>query len=284
MTEWLRPASIPEALTARAAHPDWVVLAGGTDLMVGAAARPEPPGVLDLFGLPGLSGVERMEGWLRIGPGTTYAALLADPLVAAELPLLREAAREVGAFQIQARGTIGGNVVTSSPVGDTLPCLLALDAVVELASLRGHRHLPYEAFLTGYRKTALEPDEIVFSLYVPAPAPGTVQAWRKVGTRRAQSISKVMMAAVARLDPDGRIAHVRVAFGAVADRPIRARKVEEVLFGAVPDAQLPMWTREALASEIAPITDVRSTADYRLEVAQNLLEAFVESLGPGSAR
>lgn len=278
MTEYVRPASLDDALRARAEHTDWSVLAGGTDLMVGAVSRPEPPGVIDLFGLRELVGVARDAGALRIGAATTYAGLLASALVRDELPALWQAAREVGAMQIQARGTIGGNVATSSPVGDTLPCLLALDAVVELASTSARRELPYADFITGYRRTALGPDELIVGLRIAVPAAGTVQVWRKVGTRRAQAISKVMLAATARRDEAGRISQARVALGAVADRPIRARAVETVLVGSVPSEELARRAADALATEITPITDVRSTADYRLEVAKNLVARFVRSL------
>jgi xanthine dehydrogenase small subunit len=280
-TAYLRPASLAEALEARAAHPEWLVLAGGTDVLVAGVHRPVPPGILDLFGQGELVGIgATADGGLRIGAATTYAALLASPLVARELPALAACAREVGALQIQARGTIGGNLATSSPVGDTLPVWLALDAVIELRSIDGVRRLPYASFLTGYRTTALGPRELIAAIELPPRPAGLVQFWRKTGTRRAQSISKVMVAAAATLD-GGLVGHVRIGVGAVADRPIRALAAEAAAHGE-PPLQAAARARAALMAEITPITDVRSTADYRREVAGNVVARFLASLAPRS--
>lgn len=279
-TDWIRPASLAEALEARAAHPDYLLLAGGTDLMVGANERPAPAGVLDLFGLDELRGVTRGDdGGLRLGAGCTYAELLADADVRADLPALWAAAREVGALQIQARGTLGGNVGTSSPVGDTLPVLLALDATVELASASGTRELPYADFCTGYRSTAIAPDELIVAVGFGADVAARGQAWRKVGTRRAQSISKVMLAASAALADDGTIELARLALGAVRDRPVRVTTAETRITGAKPDAALADAAAAAVTDDIAPIDDVRSEAAYRAHVAARLVRRFVLSLG-----
>ncbi len=272
MTEWIRPASVDDALAARAAHPDSTLLAGGTDLMVGDNIG-APPGVIDLFGLDGLTGIADADGGVRIGAAATFADILASELVAERAPLLAAAAREIGALQIQARGTIGGNVGTSSPVGDSLPALMALDAVVELASSQGRRELPYADFCTGYRTTALAADELIVAVRIP-PTDGLRQFWRKVGTRRAQSISKVAMAAAARLD-GGAIVHVRIAFAAVKERPVRALETERAIIGGWnPDS-----VAAAVAKDISPIDDVRSTADYRSAVAANLVRRFLTWLG-----
>lgn len=283
MTDWIRPRSLNEALAARARHPDHMLLAGGTDLMVKAAEREQPAGVIDLFGLPGLCGITRGEdGGLRIGAGTTFATLLADPSVATELPALHAAAREVGALQIQARGTLGGNLGTGSPVGDTLPVLLALDAQVELASAAGTRTLPYEDFRTGYRKTALAADELIVAVRFPADAGRRLQTWRKVGTRRAQSISKVMLAAAVLRGDDGTLTQVRLALGAVKEMPVRAQSVEALLEGQRASAALADRAAAAVMDDIAPIDDVRSEAGYRREVAGRLVRRWVLGLvGPG---
>lgn len=278
MSEYLRPASLEEALRARRAHADYVLLAGGTDLLVSAAHRPEPPGIIDLFGLPALVGVAaEPDGTLAIGAATTYAQLLRSEIVKLELPALWAAAREVGALQIQARGTLGGNLATSSPVGDTLPVLLALDAVVELASQAGVRRVPYTDFVTGYRVTALAPDEIILAVRFPPRPAGARQYWRKMGTRRAQSISKVMLAACAQVE-GGAIRHIRLGLGAVADRPVRARAAEAAALGQPPGPETAARARAALAGEIRPIDDVRSTAAYRLAAGQNVVGRFIESL------
>src|SRR5215468_6489120 len=190
MTAYLRPRDLDEALAARAAHPDWMVLAGGTDLMVNANHRPPPPGILDLWRLAAVCFVREADGAIAIGTGTTWLEVERHAAIRAHAAPLAAAAREIGALQIQARATLGGNVGTSSPVGDSLPVLLALDAELELASVRGRRRVPYRAFCTGYRTTLLAPDELIVAAHLPAPAATTRLAWRKVGTRRAQSISK----------------------------------------------------------------------------------------------
>ncbi len=278
MSEFLSPKDLPAALAARAAHPDYIPVAGGTDYMVASKDRLPPPGIINLFGLGALTGVTDLDGGgVRIGACTTYATLLGDARIANTFPLLRDACREVGASQIQARGTLGGNIATSSPVGDSLPPLLALDAVICVASSAGERRVAYEDFLVGYRKIDLAADELIVAIELPAPHVGAMQHWRKVGTRRAQSISKVMMAAVAHLD-DGRIADIRIALGAVADRTVRARATEDALRGSAPSEEAAKRAREALRGEITPIDDLRSTAEYRLGVAENLVRRFVLSL------
>jgi xanthine dehydrogenase small subunit len=272
MTAYARPRDLDEAFALRAAHPGWMALAGGTDLMVNAPRRDVPGGILDLWRLPGLGGIVRAGDAFAIGAGTTYREIADHPDLRALLSPLTLAAREVGALQIQARATLGGNIGTSSPVGDGLPPLLALDAELELGSVRGRRRVPYAVFCTGYRTTALAADELIVTVHIRLPPPGTRLCWRKVGTRRAQSISKVMGAAAIAIDGDV-IRDARIALGAVADRPIRVPTVEAAVRGQ-PLARAADAARAALASAITPITDVRSTAPYRLDVAANLIARF----------
>ncbi|HUS32379.1 MAG TPA: FAD binding domain-containing protein [Kofleriaceae bacterium] len=279
MTEYIRPRDVAEALAARAAHPDWMVLAGGTDLMVNANHRPVPAGIIDLWRLPGLGTITAGERSITIGAGATWYEVENHPAVLEKWLPLALAAREIGALQIQMRGTVGGNVGNSSPVGDSLPVLLALDAELELASARGRRKLPYSQFCTGYRKTALAPDELIISVTLLAPTASTRTMWRKVGTRRAQSISKVMGAAAITLD-GGVVSSARVALGAVADRPIRVTAVEDAVRGLTP-AHAADAARTALRTAIRPIDDVRSTASYRHDVAENLVARFFSSLTTG---
>lgn len=275
MTAYLRPRDLDEALAARAAHLDWMVLAGGTDLMVNANHRAAPPGILDLWRLPGLGGITASAAEVIIGAGTTWLEVERDPAIVETWRPLAAAAREIGALQIQARATLGGNVGTSSPVGDSLPVLLALDAELELASVRGRRRVPYREFCTGYRKTLLAADELIVAARLPAPGKATL-TWRKVGTRRAQSISKVMGAAAIELD-GGVVRSARVALGAVADRPIRIAAVEDAVRGLAP-AKAAEAARAALRTAIRPIDDVRSTASYRHEVAENLVARFFSGI------
>jgi xanthine dehydrogenase small subunit len=276
VTTYLRPRDLNEALDARAKHPDWMVLAGGTDLMVNANHRPAPAGILDLWRLADLGGITATPTSVTIGAGSTWYEVEHHPAILKSWLPLAQAAREIGALQIQARGTLGGNVGTSSPVGDSLPVLLALDAVLELASTRGRRSVPYKDYCTGYRKTQLAPDELIVGATLPAPPAATHTTWRKVGTRRAQSISKVMGAAAIELD-GGRVKSARIALGAVADRPIRVAAVEAAVVG-LPPTQAADAARAALRTTITPIDDVRSTAAYRREVAENLVARFFSGI------
>ncbi|MFN0059693.1 MAG: FAD binding domain-containing protein [Planctomycetota bacterium] len=280
MTRYLKPTCLAAALDLRAQYPQHRVLAGGTDLMVDASGLRALPGVIDVFGLTEMVGISATDGPIRVGAATTYLELLASPLAGRELALLAAAAREIGALQIQARGTLGGNVATSSPVGDTLPVLLALGAEIELASQKRRRHVSYDEFCVGYRRTVIEPDELIVAIHVARPASDTRWLWRKVGARRAQAISKVMIAATARLDDAGRIAETRIALGAVADRPLRALRTERVLLGQLPGESVARAAANELATEITPIDDVRSTASYRRTVAQNLIARWVCELAP----
>ncbi|HLL23448.1 MAG TPA: FAD binding domain-containing protein [Kofleriaceae bacterium] len=272
MTAYLRPRELSEAIEARAAHPSWMVLAGGTDLMVNANHKPVPVGIVDLWRLAELCFVHEDAEAITIGAGTTWSEVERHASIRARLAPLAAAAREIGALQIQARGTLGGNIGTSSPVGDSLPVLLALDAELELASPRGRRRVPYSTWCTGYRTTQLAADELIVAARIPFPEAATRTTWRKVGTRRAQSISKVMGAAAITLDGDT-VVSARVALGAVANRPIRVTAIEDAVRGQ-PLARAADAARGALRTAIQPIDDVRSTATYRLDVAENLVARF----------
>ncbi len=276
MTDYLRPRSIEEAAEMIAVHPEFMKLAGATDLMVDAKHKRVPAGIVDLWRVPGMVGIAETDRGITIRAGTTWLDVQRDPAVTARWAPLAAAAREIGALQIQARATLGGNVGTSSPVGDSLPVLLALDAELELASVRGMRRVPYREFCIGYRKTALAADELIVAAHLPSPSPHAHLAWRKVGTRRAQSISKVMGAAAIELI-DGTVASARVALGAVADRPIRIAAVEVAVVGLRPHAAAEA-ARAALRTAIAPIDDIRSTSAYRRQVAENLVARFFSDL------
>jgi len=278
VTDYVRPRTLREALDTRAAHPDWMVLAGGTDLMVNANHRPAPAGILDLWRLADLCFIRADRDRVTIGAGATWWEVENHAVIGNRLTPLAAAAREIGALQIQARGTLGGNVGTSSPVGDSLPALLALDAEIELASPKGRRRIPYATFCTGYRTTQLAPDELIVAAHLPLPESTTSLMWRKVGTRRAQSISKVMGAAAITVD-GGIVVSARVAFGAIADRPIRVTEVEEAVKGLHIGSQAAEAARAALRTAIHPIDDVRSTASYRHEVAENLVARFFGQRG-----
>lgn len=275
------PRSLEEAL-ALMAEASWRPIAGGTDLLVqltGELGEP-PERMLDLWRLDELRGIAHGADGLMIGALTTYAELRRSPIVAEFLPALAEAAATIGAAQIQNRGTVGGNIVNASPAGDTLPIWLATDAEFVLGSLRGERRIPAGDFWPAYRRTARADDELVLRVRVPLPVDRQLR-FRKVGTRRAQAISKVVMAVAWRSGdtPDAAWTDVRVALGSMAATPIRATAAEAALEGVVPDAAAAERAVAALDAELRPIDDVRSTADYRRAVAGRVLRRIVRDEG-----
>jgi len=272
------PASLAEALRALASDPGMVPIAGCTDLMVADPVRRLAMGaVLDLTRIPELQGIAEADGWIEIGAATTFRALGEAPLVEATYPALAAAARVVGGWQIQCRATIGGNVANASPAGDSLPVLLALGARLVLAGTAGEREIPYEEFHVGYRKTALRRGEIVARVRLPRPAAGTVQAFRKVGTREALSISKVVVAMAGRVE-GGAIAALRLAAGSVAPVPVRLRAAEEAAIGRPPGAETAERAARAAAAAVEPIDDVRSTAEYRRWALERVVRRMVMEL------
>lgn len=277
MTIYLRPTSLAEAIKMRADHPDATIFAGGTDVMNRVGQETSLAGMLDLFALDSFVGVSRHEHGIQIGAATTFYQIVRDPLVNTHLPILRDAASQIGALQIQNRGTIGGNIGNASPLGDLLPVLLALDAQVSLASTRGERQVPYCEFCTGYRRTVMEPDELIVSVSIPILSDRTFQYWRKVGTRKAQATSKVMLAGVGETTCN-RVTLVRLGIGAVADRPIRLTGVEQLLLSKELDHSQIEQARALTLRSLNPIDDLRSTADYRRLVAANLVAAYVQQL------
>jgi len=260
-------------------------LAGGTDVMVRLTGEiGEPPArLLDLWRLDELRGITSDGGAITLGALTTYTDIRRSVACREHLPALVEAAATIGAAQIQNRGTLGGNIANASPAGDTLPVLLALDAEIVVGGPRGERTIPAADFWVAYRRTALAPDELILRIRIPV-AGGREARFRKIGTRRAQAISKVVMALAWRergaSGASGRVwSDVRVALGSVADRPIRARATEAILDGAAPTPETADAAAAVLAAEIAPIDDVRSTADYRRAVAARVLHRLIRDAG-----
>ena len=257
-------------------------IAGGTDVMVritGEIGEP-PERLIDLSRLEELRGISLEGDALVLGARTTYTEIRRSDACREHLPILVEAAATIGAAQIQNRGTLGGNIANASPAGDTLPVLLALDAEIVVAGPRGERTIAADAFWVAYRRTALAPDELVVRIRFPI-AGGREARFRKIGTRRAQAISKVVLAVAWREAAGaGRTwTDVRVALGSVADRPIRAGAAEAALDGASATPAAADAAAEALAAEIQPIDDVRSTADYRRVVASRALHRIVRDAG-----
>jgi CO/xanthine dehydrogenase FAD-binding subunit len=215
---------------------------------------------------------------VSLGALTTYTDVRRSRVLQSEFPLLGRAAAETGGLAIQNRGTLGGNVANASPAADTPPALLAYGAEIELVSSNGSRRVPYADFHTGYKQTVMRPDELIARIHLPRPRPGATHHYRKVGTRRAQAISKVCFAALAEMDEGGRVGEVRLAFASVAPVVLRCRKTEAVLRGRRPDEAVAGEAAAELSREIVPIDDVRSTANYRRRVAVNLLRDFLSKL------
>jgi len=272
------PATLQEAYAVMAGGSHQPI-AGGTDLMVQLEADVvDPPvAILDLWRLDELRGITTDGYEVTVGALTTHTELRNSPVIGARLPALEEAAATVGAAQIQNRGTIGGNICNASPAGDTLPVLLAVDAVFDLGSSRGERAVPANEFWTGYRQTARQPDELLLRIRFPVDR-GRRTRFRKVGTRQAQAISKVVMALSYR--PDGGVwRDVRLALGSVAATTIRPPETERVLEGAAPRETVADHAAAVLADELTPIDDVRSTADYRRSVSGRVLHRLLREEG-----
>jgi CO/xanthine dehydrogenase FAD-binding subunit len=272
-------ASLGEALDALAKDEGaWKPFAGGTDLMVLLeAGKLAHQNYINIWSLDELRGIEVTDDQITLGALTTYTDVQNDPILRAEFPILGQAARETGGIAIQNRGTLGGNIVNASPAADSPPALLAYDAELELISRNGARTIPYSKFHTGYKQMDIRADELLRSIRLPRTGQSLTHYYRKVGTRKAQAISKVCFAAIGRLE-GGEIAEIRIALGSVAPIPIRCQQTERALQGHKLNDELISAATSALAAEISPIDDIRSTKDYRLRVSQNLLQDFLLQL------
>jgi len=273
------PRDLSAALERMAREPGtWQAFAGGTDLMVLLESGKLPHlKFLSLWKLRELRGIEVAPEHVTLGSLTTYTDVRRHETLARDFPLLCRAAAETGGLATQNRGTLGGNIANASPAADSPPALLVYDAEIELVSAGGARWLPYSGFHTAYKKMTMRPDELIGRIRLARAHSEWKQYYRKVGTRRAQAISKVCFAAGARVDA-GRILDVRIALGSVAPTVVRAADTEKLLRGEKPTPALLESAQQALGREIAPIDDMRSTARYRRRVAQNLLAEFFEVL------
>jgi len=255
------PRALADALSMLRDAP-LVPIAGATDLYVGLNfGTLTSQHFIDLTRIDELRSIDVRDDLLVIGAGTTYTALMQSATVQTRLPMLAQAASQIGGVQIQNRGTLGGNIANGSPAGDSLPVLAAADAILVLRSASAERRVPFTSFYTGYRASVLRPDELIVSIEIPAVE--GKQWFRKVGTRAAQAISKLVIAAVRSDAP-------RIAIGSVAATTVRLSQTEAALAsGANIDEAV-----NALEAEITPIDDVRSSANYRRQVAGNLLRRF----------
>ena len=274
--ELISAGSLAEALDALTqSNGAWKPFAGGTDLMVLLEAGKLPHrNYVNIWNLKELRGIEVADDQVTLGALTTYTEIQEHPILRAEFPMLCQAARETGGIAIQNRGTLGGNIVNASPAADSPPALLAYDAELELVSKEGSRTIPYSRFHSGYKQMDIRADELLRAIRLPRMRKPLTHYYRKVGTRKAQAISKVCFAAVGRIN-DQRISHVRIALGSVAPIPIRCHKSEAVLLNQSLNDETIRSATDTLAAEISPIDDIRSTQNYRLRVSLNLLQDFL---------
>jgi CO/xanthine dehydrogenase FAD-binding subunit len=277
--ELVAPGSLQAVVGLLARNPgEWLPIAGGTDIMVQYAAGKLPPRKLvSIWNLAQLRRIEVLPNEVRVGAGCTYSDIREHEVIRQEFSMLASAASWTGGIANQNRGTLGGNIVNASPAADSLPALLAYDAELILVSVRGERRLPYEGFHTDYKKTKLAPDELIRSVCLPRRFSGDICHARKVGSRNAQAISKVCIAALGRVAGQT-IEDVRIALGSVAPVPLRLSATEQLIRGKVIDQSLVSSARKSAIEEISPIDDIRSTAKYRAAVAGNLVAEFLNLL------
>ena len=273
------PKTLDDILRLLAREPGvWKPIAGGTDLMVlFEAGQLRHRNLLSLSRIPELRGITASETHVTLGALTTYTEIQQSELMRREFPLLVKAASWTGAVATQNRGTLAGNIANGSPAADSPPALLVYDSDVVLLSERDPRWVRYSHFHTGYKINLMEPDEIISHISLPRTTAGCVHYLRKVGTRKAQAISKVALAGLAKVN-DGLIEHIRIALGSVAPMPMRCHQTEAVLADRMLDRAAIEEAMSAIVAEISPIDDIRSTAEYRKRVAVNLLEEFLTSL------
>jgi CO/xanthine dehydrogenase FAD-binding subunit len=277
--ELIAPKSLDAILQILADSPDrYTPIAGGTELMVAlGAGRLQPKKLISLWNLEELRFIEVTSDAVHIGAGATFTDIHNHPVITSELSLLSQAASWTGSIANQNRGTLGGNIVNASPAADSPPALLAYDATVTLVSTRGSRTMPYRNFHLSYKKTALAPDELLYSITLSRNLIGYKIYIRKVGTRNAQAISKVSIAAIARTN-HGVIESIRIGAASLRETPARLIATEQSLLNQPVTPASITAAHTALLSEILPIDDIRSTARYRAAVAANLLEEFLRTL------
>jgi len=279
----IAPGSLASVLNTLADSPsEYTPIAGGTELMVAlGAGRLAAKKLVSLSGISELRFIDVQPNAVIIGSGTTFTDLRRHPVIASDFTLLAQAASWTGSIANQNRGTLGGNIVNASPAADSPPALLVYEAELQLISASGSRTMPYGEFHLGYKKTAIRPDELLYSITLNRAFAGYNAYTRKVGTRNAQAISKVAIAALARLNC-GIIEEIRLGAASLRETPLRLTATEAALKGRGVAAG--QWNetialaRAALAGECRPIDDIRSTAKYREAIAGNLLEEFLRTL------
>jgi CO/xanthine dehydrogenase FAD-binding subunit len=278
------PGSLESVLALLASDPGkWLPVAGGTEVMVlYSAGKLLQHNIVSLWNLPELRRIRVQEDAIAIGGGCTFTQIRSHPVIAADFPLLALAATWIGGLANQNRATLAGNLANASPAADSPPALLAYEAQIELISARGSRRLSYSEFHLGYKRTALSLDELIYAVHLPRKFAGWHSYARKVGARNAQAISKVCIAGQAKIS-DRRIQAIRIGIGSIAPVPLQLSEVEGPLIGTNVDRLPFAESRKLLNVAISPIDDIRSTMDYRRQVAGNLLAEFLRTLSESSA-
>jgi CO/xanthine dehydrogenase FAD-binding subunit len=272
----VRASKLEDAL--HAIGEGWRPIAGGTDLMVLFNAGKLPYRKLISVGrVPELLQVDVSDTEVCLGAAVTYTRIRQDPVLQREFAVLCATASWTGSLANQNRGTLGGNIVNASPAADSAPALLAYDAEVELVSLSGTRRIPYRHFHLGYKQMEMRDDELVRAIYLPRSSRESRSYCRKVGPRKAQAISKVCFVATARVT-GSMVEDIRIAAGSVAPVPLRCYEAEAVIRGQRLTPDLITHASSTIAEEVQPITDIRSTREYRRAVTSNLLADFLQSL------
>jgi CO/xanthine dehydrogenase FAD-binding subunit len=272
--ELIEPGTLAEALDALKAE-DAVPLAGGTNLLVDMRGRQAGPQTLvDLGRLSELQTITRQDDHIEIGAGVTVADLLLDPVIAEDVPVLRDAASRFGGAMVRNAATVAGNICFGSPAADLAPSLLALDAEVVLANSGGSRTVALADFFEGLRQTACQPDEIVTALRLPVPPAGSASCFYKLGLRKGDAITVVGIA-VSLSAENGACTRARIALGAVAPVVLRATAAEAVLEGNALTPELVDEAARQAVAECSPIDDIRATAEYRRHIVNVLTRRLV---------
>jgi carbon-monoxide dehydrogenase medium subunit len=276
--EYFEPRSVSEALSVLAKHgAEAKIIAGGTDVMVDIKFKEEPGGLVNIKKIPGLSGISENGAGLRIGPLTTIRDIETNTLVRDKLPVLWEAAHQFASLQVRNTATIGGNICRASPSGETLAPLLVLDAKAKLAFGDGEKIVPFRSFFQGPGKSSTGNTGLLIEIDVPYPQPGSKSVYLKHAVRGAMDIAMVGVAVL--MTPDSgknNIEEVRIGLGAVAPTPVRAPKTEALLRGKPLSASLLREAAALAASESSPITDQRSSAEYRRWIVEALTRKGLE--------
>lgn len=278
--EYYTPENIEEAVKIMDKYGSVLkVIAGGTDIMVEYFDRLyDIKSWLDLKNITQLGNIDKNDDFIEIGALVTHTQLEKSKIIKEYLPVLANAAYDVGSPQIRNRGTIGGNIVTASPAGDLLPALMAYDAQFLLVSKMGERRVPANKFFTGPKRTVLKDNELLARVLIPLPDEKTYGSWRKVGKRKALIISSITLALVISFNDDNTINRVKACLGSVAPTPIEIKEVNGMMVGKKLEELNYKELGEKVADSISPIDDIRGTKEYRIDVSREIMINALEEI------